>query len=195
MYGLGFDSLQRISDKINANPVEGRPVAQTRNDDSWPRFHPAIVSTAITSATIASGVITCGTGVVRILRALQQSSPTDLALESIPSNAYPDLVDVFRPDLSGVSIPVGTLGYVTEDGWGTLYWIPIQPVIHFLFTLAEDLIYSGATATIRDMTDSVTIKSDVVRDPLGIFNGLMAGTRGICVLQNSQFYILQAECE
>ena len=123
MYALGFDSLQRIADKVNANPIEGRPVAQTRNDDSWPRFHPAIVTTAITSATLAEGEITCGTGVVQILRALQQSSPTDLLLEKIPSNAYPDLVTVFRPDISGISIPIGTRGYVTEDGWGTLYWM------------------------------------------------------------------------
>ncbi len=198
MYGLGFDSLQRISEKVNANPIEGRPVAQTRNDDSWPRFHPAIVTTAITSATLAEGEITCGTGVVHILRALQQSSPTDLDLERIPSNAYPDEVSVFRVDLSGVSIPVGTLGYVTEDGWGTLYWIPIQPVIHFLFTLTEDMGYTTAnlaTATIRDMTDSVTIKTDIVRDPLGIFAALTSGARGICIMQDGRFYAIQAECE
>jgi hypothetical protein len=195
MFGLGFDSLQRVADKVNAAPIESRPVSQGRIDDSWPRFHPAIVTTAITSATVASDVITCGTGVVRILRALQQSTPTELALESIPSNAHPDLIEVYRPDVSGVSIPVGMIGYVTEDGWGTMYWIPIQPVIHFLFTLTEDLTYSAATANLRDMTDTIPIKTDLVRDPLGIFAGLSSGSRGICVLQDSKFYILQAECD
>lgn len=65
---------------------------------------------------------------------------------------------------------------------------------HFLFTLLEDMDSNpNANATIFTMED-VELEDDEVQDPLGIFAELENGARGICVLQNGKYWILQAEC-
>lgn len=65
---------------------------------------------------------------------------------------------------------------------------------HFLFTLLEDMDSNPeANATIYTMED-VEVEDDEVQDPLGIFAELENGARGICVLQNGKYWILQAEC-
>lgn len=98
----------------------------------------------------------------------------------------------------------GTTGAATilwkESGLG-LKWASIllgraDGIYHYLFTLNEDMPEAGiAVATIRDMDDVEEIVVDFVRDPLGMFDVLEAGNRGICVLQNEKFYIIQADKE
>lgn len=100
----------------------------------------------------------------------------------------------------------GTTGSATilwkESGEG-LKWASIllgrsDGIYHYLFTLNEDMgntVANTGLATIQDMDDVGTIDTDFVRDPLGVFDILESGDRGICILQNEKFYIIQADKE
>lgn len=99
----------------------------------------------------------------------------------------------------------GTTGAATIlwKGVGTgLKWASIllgraDGIYHYLFTLTEAMgavVPNQGSASIRGMDDLVAITTDYVLDPLGIFSVLGIGDRGICVLQNEKFYIVQAEC-
>jgi len=86
-----------------------------------------------------------------------------------------------------------------EPGLG-LKWASIllgrsDGIYHYLFTLETNMSYAlpnFATAVIKDMDNLVVIKTAFVRDPQVIFADLVAGDRGICILQNEKFYIIQA---
>lgn len=100
----------------------------------------------------------------------------------------------------------GTLGAATilakESGIG-LKWASIllgraDGIYHYLFTLLEGMggtILNQGLASIRDMDDTVAITTQYVRDPLGMFDVLESTNRGICILQNEKFYIIQADKE
>lgn len=62
---------------------------------------------------------------------------------------------------------------------------------HYLFTLTGTITGGGGAATIRNMADDTEIATgQTVNDPLGHFEGLTAGYRGICFLQNGEYYAL-----
>ena len=62
---------------------------------------------------------------------------------------------------------------------------------HFLFTLTGAMSAGEGEATIRNMADSAEIATGVsVKDPLGLFEGLASGRRGICVLDGSEYYAI-----
>ncbi len=103
---------------------------------------------------------------------------------------------------SGVLVPSYASGDATvlwrEGGVGE-QWAIIRigqvATTHHLFTLTENMSAGSGVANIHDMDDSNTIEEGVVvLDPLGIFESLEEGARGICVLQLGKYYIIQAEC-
>jgi hypothetical protein len=82
--------------------------------------------------------------------------------------------------------------------WASIHLGQAEGIYHYLFTLTEamgDTFAGQGAALIRDMDDAVAVETDYVRDPLGMFDILGPGDRGICILQNEKFYIIQAECE
>lgn len=103
----------------------------------------------------------------------------------------------------GVLVPSYASGDATvlwrEGGTGE-QWAIIRigqvATTHHLFTLTEDMGAGAGVADIHDMDDSITIEEgEEVLDPLGIFESLEEGVRGICILQLGKYYIIQAECE
>lgn len=61
----------------------------------------------------------------------------------------------------------------------------------YLFTLTSTITSGTGVGTIRNMADDTEIAtSQDVQDPLGHFDGLMSGYRGICAKQNGEYYAL-----
>lgn len=62
---------------------------------------------------------------------------------------------------------------------------------HYLFTLTGTISAGAGAATIRDMPDATEIETGAsVKDPLGHFNGLISGYRGICIKQGGLYYAI-----
>jgi hypothetical protein len=64
----------------------------------------------------------------------------------------------------------------------------------YRFTLNESWTSGVADADILEMDGTDTGLDRDVLDPLGIFDSLGIGDAGICVLQNSNYYVIQAPC-
>ena len=64
----------------------------------------------------------------------------------------------------------------------------------YRFTLNASLASGTADADIIEMDGTDTGLDRNVLDPLGIFDTLGIGDAGICVLQNSNYYVIQAPC-
>lgn len=62
---------------------------------------------------------------------------------------------------------------------------------HYLFTLTGTITGGGGAATIRNLADDTEIATgQTVNDPLGHFEGLTSGYRGICFKQDGEYYAL-----
>lgn len=62
---------------------------------------------------------------------------------------------------------------------------------HFLFTLTGTMSGGSGAATIRNMADDTEIETGAsVIGPLGHFDGLTSGYRGICIKQGGEYYAI-----
>ena len=103
--------------------------------------------------------------------------------------------------------PDGATG-LTYDDWGVARLIveidtdfavvdlsSVSNEYHRVFELTAAVsMGSSSAADIRDMDDTTVIETATVYDPVGMFDGLAIGKKGICVRQNGKYYIIQAEC-
>lgn len=64
----------------------------------------------------------------------------------------------------------------------------------YRFTLNANLNTGTADADILQMDGTDTTLDEDVLDPLGIFDTLVNGDPGICVLQGGAYYVIQAPC-
>jgi len=106
-------------------------------------------------------------------------------------------VTKLRSSLDGTSSSARILWKESGLGlkWASILLGQCDGIYHYLFTLQTVMGHSlpnMAIASIKDMDNLVVIKTDLVRDPQVIFADLAAGDRGICILQNEKFYIIQA---
>ena len=125
--------------------------------DTWPRLSPVIVTQEITAAT---DTIT-GIGKVKILRAIPTATAGQYKTIAIPDNSDPDEMQVLIRDKRD-PVAVGTVGFVAQDMWGTLWWVSSPKSTDLIrFTLQEDLTGTTAAALINsdgdDNDDAITV--------------------------------------
>lgn len=63
--------------------------------------------------------------------------------------------------------------------------------VHYLFTLTTTITAGTGTATIRNLEDTAEIEAgQTLIGPLGHFNGMVSGKRGVCIKRGDDYYAL-----